>query len=355
MMMETLLHKKPIGAPPETLLLSGVRRAKDVRMKWTCYEEDSCVTIEINTLSELPEMSKLDTSKRYWLDLAGLHDGPLVGEICQLFSINKMVGEDVMNTHSLAKVEEFDEFIYISQKVPFQNALGDLEVHQQSLVLLENVLISFTEEDSDFFSPIYNRMNVPGSRMSKNGSDYLAWALMDLGMDHTLSYISQLESGLENVEEMIINSKSLPDLPDVHYARGEATLLYRALRPFKGAIQYLNTIDNKLLRKSTKVYINDLLDHVGFAIESTEFLREQGVSLRELYYTTTTHRMNEVMKLMAVVSAIFMPLSFLAGMYGMNFVNMPELNNQNGYFILIGVFVFLATSLVVTFKKRGWF
>jgi magnesium transporter len=287
--------------------------------------------------------------------MAGLHDGPLVGEICQHFSINKMIGEDVMNTHSLAKVEEFDDYIYLIQKIPFDDRDGDLEIHQLSLVVLDNILITFSEEDSDFFSPIYKRMNVSGSRMSKNGVDYLAWALMDMGVDQTLSYIRELELGLENVESLIINSKSLPDLPDVHVARSEATHLYRSLRPFKGVVQHLNVIENPLINQSTKVYMNDLLDHVGFAIESTEFLREQGASLRELYYTTTSHRMNEVMKLLAIVSAIFMPLSFLAGMYGMNFVNIPELGNEHGYFILLGVFTVIATGLILTFKKRGWF
>lgn len=353
--MEAEHKMKPIGSPPETLILSGVRRAENTRLKWTCYDKDSCETIELNELSELSKIEELDPTKRYWLDLAGLHDGSLVGAICQHFSINKMVGEDIMNTHSLSKVEEFDNFIYLSQKVPFEDSDGDLEVHQLSLLVLDKVLISFTEVDSDFFSPIYKRMQVSGGRMSKKGSDYLAWALMDLGMDQTLSYIHQLELGLENVEAMIINSKSLPALPDVHVARSEVTTLYRAMRPFKGVIQHLNAIDNPLIKKSTKVFVNDLLDHASFAIESTEFLREQGSSLRELYYTTTSHRMNEVMKLLAIVSAIFMPLSFLAGMYGMNFVNIPELSNQNGYFILLGVFALVATSLIFTFKKRGWF
>lgn len=232
--MDADQEMKPIGAPPETLILSGVRRAEHTRMKWTCYDADSCATIvELNELSELPKEEELDPNKRYWLDMAGLHDGPLVGEICQHFSINKMVGEDIMNTLSLSKVEEFDNFIYLSQKVPFQDNEGNLEVHQLSFVVLEHVLISFTEVDSDFFSPIYKRMKVPGSRMSKKGSDYLAWALMDLGMDQTLSYITQLELGLENVEAMIINSKSLPALPDVHVARSEVTTLYRAMRPLK--------------------------------------------------------------------------------------------------------------------------
>jgi magnesium transporter len=351
-MIETTQEIKPIGASPETLILSGVRRAENTKLKWTCYDKKSCVTSELDHLSEIMD---LDRSKRYWLDLSGLHDGALVGEICQHFSINKMVGEDVMNTHSLAKAEEFDDYIYLIQKIPFVGEEGELEIHQLSLILLENVMISFTEEDSDFFAPIYKRMNVAGSRMAKNGVDYLAWAVMDLGVDQTISYIRELELGLENVESLIINSKSLPDLPDVHVARSEATQLYRALRPFKGVAQHLNVIENPLIKGSTKVYLNDLLDHVGFAIESTEFLREQGASLRELYYTTTSHRMNEVMKLLAIVSAIFMPLSFLAGMYGMNFVNIPELGNQYGYFILLGVFILLASCLITIFKKRGWF
>jgi magnesium transporter len=345
-------ERKPIGAPPETLMLSGIRRAEYTKLKWTCYDQESCKTVELNSISEIGE---IDKTKNYWLDLSGLHDGELVGAICQFFSINKMVGEDVMNTNSLAKLEEFENFIYISQKVPFEGGEEDLEVHQLSLVIMENVLISFIEEESDFFLPIYKRVNVAGSRMAKFGVDYLAWALMDLCVDQTLSYISQLEMGLERVESMIIDGKSLPDLPDVHYARNEATLLYRALRPFRGVVQHLNTIDHPLFKESTKVYITDLLDHVGFAIESSEFLREHGASLRELYYTTTSHRMNEVMKVLAIVSGIFMPLSFLAGVYGMNFENMPELSHEYGYFIILCVFLLLASSMIMTFKKRGWF
>lgn len=345
-------EEKPIGSPPETLMLSGVRRAERTKLRWTCYDAESCVTVEINDLSEIGEMEK---GKNYWLDLSGLHDGDLVGKICQYFSINRMVGEDVMDTYSLAKVEELDHFIYISQKVPFEGGEEDLEIHQLSLVVMKNVLISFTEEESDFFLPVYKRVNVAGSRMTKSGVDYLAWALMDLGVDQTMSCIRQLELGLEEVEAMITESKLLPDLPDVHYAMSEATLLYRALRPFKGVVQHLYVIRSPLFKKSTKVYVNDLLDHVSFAIESAEFLREHGASLRELYFTTTSHRMNEVMKLMAVVSAIFMPLTFLAGVYGMNFTNMPELDSRYGYFVMLGVFVLLAFSLVTIFRKRGWF
>lgn len=351
-MSEADQEPKPIGASPETLMLSGVKRSVNTKIKWTCYDSSSCVTKELDELSEIGQRNE---NKKYWLDLSGLHDGELVGEICKHFSINMMVGEDVMNTLSLAKVEEFDDFIYISQKVPFEGKSNDLEIHQLSLILLDNVLISFAEVESEFFTPIYKRVNVADSRMSINGSDYLAWALMDLGVDHTLSYISQLEKGLESVESMIINSKSLPALPDVHIARSEVTQLHRSLRPYKGMVQHLSSAKHPLINEATKPYMNDLLDHVGFAIESTEFLREQSSSLRELYYTTTSHRMNEVMKLLAIVSAIFMPLSFLAGMYGMNFVNIPELRNENGYFILLGVFLTLATTLVLIFKKRGWF
>ncbi|MGJ8656505.1 MAG: magnesium/cobalt transporter CorA [Akkermansiaceae bacterium] len=343
---------KPVGAPPETLILSGERRVETTVLKWSCYDKDSC---ETTILKDLSEVGELDITKRYWLDLAGLHDGALVGAICQQFGVNKMVGEDVMNTHSLAKVEDFDGYIYISQKVPFLDADGDLEVHQMSLIMLKNVVITFTEDDGDFFAPIYKRVNVAGSRMARRGPDYLTWALMDLGVDQTLSYLRQLDKSLEDVEDLIMNSKSLPDLTEVHVARSEVTRLYRDLRPFKGVVHHLYSSDTKLIKKSTKVYINDLLDHVGFAIETTEFLREQGGSLRELYFTTTSHRMNEVMKLLAIVSAIFMPLSFLAGMYGMNFVNIPELNNEYGYYILLSVFFLLASSLIVLFKKRGWF
>jgi magnesium transporter len=350
--MMVMRERKPIGAPPETLMFSGTRRAEKTKLKWTCYDQESCKTVELKSISEI---GKIDKVKNYWLDLSGLHDGDLVGAICQFFSINRMLGEDVMNTNSLSKLEEFENFIYISQKVPFEGREEDLEVHQLSMIIMENILISFIEEESDFFLPIYKRVNVAGSRMATNGVDYLAWALMDLGVDQTLSYISQLEIGLEKIEAMIIDGKSLPDLQDVHYASSEATLLYRALRPFRGVVQHLNTIDHPLFKESTRVYINDLLDHVGFAIESSEFLREHGANLRELYYTTTSHRMNEVMKVLAIVSGIFMPLSFLAGVYGMNFENMPELKHEYGYFIMLGVFILVASTLILIFKKRGWF
>ena len=344
--------QKPIGAAPATLIHVGDQMVDHVSLKVTRYFGDELCTKNYDKVEDLPT---LHSDFNYWIDITGLHKASVIEKFCELYDFDKLAGEDVLNTNTSAKVEEFDASIFAVLKVPFMGEENETSIHQLSLLLKPNLLITFSEGEEGFFSPIYKRMLNFKGKLVNSSSDYLACAVMDLVTDQVLHILSNYEEELDNMEADLINDKTIPALSKVHGLRREIAKLQRAIRPQREVVNYFINSDSELLSPKTKPYFRDLYDHSLQVAELLDFLREHASSLRELYYTTTSHRMNETMKVMAGISVIFLPMSFLAGVYGMNFSNMPEYTYSWAYPVLLCVFLIIATTLFVIFKRRGWF
>ena len=348
-----LTDRPIIGAAPASLVHVGEKRMHGIKVSSTIYGKDRYDVFENVEPSDLPIV---DDGGQRWIQVRGLSDTAGIARICKTFGVHPLVVEDILNAESNPKVEEYEDHIFTSVKLAWQDPLTHrLDVHQISLVLTQGTVISFIEDEIDVFAPLTHRLEMKGSRVRLRGSDYLAYALLDIVADTSLAFIDELEDRLELIEADISSEGALPDLKTVHGTRRQVAEVHRLVRPFRDVSNHFINSGSPLIAETTQPYLRDLHDHAVQAVELTEFLRDHAASLRELYYTTTSHRMNQVMKVLAAISVIFLPLSFLAGVYGMNFVHMPELQFKYGYPILLFSFVLIGSVLAVVFKRKGWF
>ncbi|MDB4537843.1 magnesium/cobalt transporter CorA [Akkermansiaceae bacterium] len=347
---EETIQRKEVGASPASLVHVGERHVEEFHIEVTSYNEKSLETLRYSSVASLPEFSE---DHRVWIQVIGLHKPEEIGALCQRFEVHPLVAEDILNTGGMAKLEDLNSYLFSSVKVPAGEG-AEFEVRQVSVLLMKRTVITFVEDESTLFAPIHRRLTVEGSRIRLRGSDYMKWAILDVVSDTSMALIDRLEDRLEELEEQISSGSELPDLNEVHGTRRKVAQVYRMVRPFRDITNQLYQSDSPLLTEDSTVFFRDLHDHGTQAVEFTDFLREHASSLRELYFTTTSHRMNEVMKILASISAIFLPLTFLAGMYGMNFEIMPELRWKWGYPVLLLIFVSLGVFLVRLFRKRGW-
>jgi magnesium transporter len=342
--------QKAVGAPPATLVHMGRRHVENFRLQVTHYNGEGVEDFEIASVSELPV---LPTETRRWINVVGLHEEKQIGDLCQKFGVHLLVAEDILNTGSMAKYEDLGSHLFTSVKVPILHEEVTEERHL-SIITTADTVVTFCEEESTLFQPLRHRLQVDGSRIRLRGTDYFNWAVLDVVSDTVLMVINELEKELETTEDQISGGDLLPDLVEVHGSRRRVARLYRIARPFRDIVNQLCNSESPLMSERSTPYYRDLYDHAIQAVEFTEFLRDHAASLRELYYTTTSHRMNEVMKILAAISAIFLPLTFLAGLYGMNFDFMPELHWKWGYPVLLVIFITLGTTLVRLFRKKNW-
>lgn len=348
-----MVSQKHIGAAPASLIHVGTQRETHVSLQLTHYAPNSIESEEIESIAPL---STLPKEQQTWLEVSGLHEPQVIGDTCDILDIDGLVAEDILNTHSSAKIDDLGDSILCVVKLPsLSKDTNELEIKQVSILLKQNLLVTFTEEQSTLFNPIHKRLRAKNSRMAGQITSYLLWAIIDIIVDHILHFLQTIEDEIEQLDYTISTENKLPELSRIHTVRRNVATVHRAIRPLRDIVSFFEKTDSDLFNDSTAPYFKDLQDHAKQVIEHTEFLRDHAASLRELYYTLTSHRMNEVMKVMAVLSAIFLPLSFVAGVYGMNFANMPELQWQWGYPAILVFFLLLATGLVVLFKKRGWF
>lgn len=343
--------QKAIGAPPATLIHVGPRRLENLNIQITDYSPSEVTT---QTIPKISELSPLVDGFQRWIEVSGLHDHLEIEAICQILKVDPLIIEDLLNTESFPKVEEYDDYIFISTKTSTLDHDGIIRIQQASLIIAERITITFLEDKLPVFQPIHKRLSAPNNRLTKRHSDYFGCAILDVITDNTLAFIDQIEERLEAIEDSISLDKELPELKTVHGTRREIAKLHRGVRPFKEITHTLCHTESSLIHNTSSPYFKNLYDHAILAVERTEFLREHATSIRELYFTTTSHRMNEVMKVLAAISVIFLPLTFLAGLYGMNFDVMPELHWKWGYPTLLIIIITIGLSLARFFRKRGW-
>lgn len=344
--------QKPIGAPPATLIHIGEQRVDDFSIQVTDYDE----THLSRHTYESPDPIERDTPyRKRWIVIKGLHAAAEIEVLCKTFHIHPLIIEDILNTKGMPKIDEHDDYLFIRAKIPLPTeTYGAVDSHQLSIILLNDTVLTFLEDTYAPLEAISTRLNQVGSRIRNLATDYLTWAILDTIVDTSLAFALHMEETLEQIEEQISTTGSLPELSPIHGTRREIAKLHRIVRPIREIVNHVNRSDSHLLTKRSNIFFQDLMDHTQQAIEMAEYLREHASSIKELYFTTTSHKMNEVMTVLACVSAIFLPLTFLAGIYGMNFSHMPELDKPFAYPLLISLFLTIAALMYRYFKKREW-
>lgn len=344
------------GMPAGTLVHLGEQMADEIHFSVTDYGRETVTEAEPTTVSEIPIQRAADSKVR-WIHIAGLHDVAKIAEVGERFGIPALVLEDILNPSCRPRIEEFIGGIFVLLRLLTDDAEHQqVDLQQVAFVLLENnLLLSFSEVPAAAFEPVRQRVRTGGGgRIRKAGGDYLLWALFDVVVDHYLRVTDAMDEALSSVDEQLQAGPELVSAADISRLKSEVTALFRHIRPCREIASVLNRAVSPLIATTTGPYLRDLNDHAIQVVEAAEDLRETAAALRDFYHTAMSNRMNEVMKVLTCFSTIFLPLTFLAGIYGMNFEYMPELKWQGSYGVLWVVFVLIALGMFWLFRKKRW-
>lgn len=305
----------------------------------------------------------LDSESISWMDVKGLGSEDILRRIGEIFNLHPLVLEDVVNVPQRPKIEEFaDQLLIIARMVtPKRSGVGFIS-EQVSFILGKNYLLTVQEEPAyDCFGPIRERIRTDKGLIRKNGTDYLAYALLDAIIDGFFPVLEDYGEQIEELENEVVINPTRQTLEKIHAIKRELLSLRRAIWPQRDAINALIRDGNDLISQEVQVYLRDCYDHAIQVLDMVETYRELASSLMDVYLSSISNRMNEIMKLLTVISAIFIPLTFIAGVYGMNFntevspLNMPELNWYLGYPLCWAIMLIIAGSLIAFFWRSGWF
>lgn len=292
-----------------------------------------------------------DGEEVLWVDVRGLGDLAILERLWEAFGVPDLVREDVVNTHQRPKYEEYDGIGYLVVRM----LTGPGEQEQVSLVFGDGWLLSFQERPGDVFEGVRERIRRGRRRIRAGGSDYLAYALLDAVVDGFFPVLEQVGDLLEEVEDEALEAPDNATIARLHALRRQLLGMRRALWPVREAVMAMQRGEHEgRVRASTQVYLRDVYDHAVRLMDMLETYRELASSLAEVYYATLSHRMNQVMRVLTVVATIFIPLTFVAGVYGMNFIHMPELEWRYGYFGVLAFMGVVALGMLFAFRRRGW-
>jgi magnesium transporter len=320
---------------------------------------DYCVTHcqRMDLQSPIEIVPHIDSESVSWVDLQGLGNEPMLQQIGEVFKLHPLVLEDVVNVPQRPKVEEYDDqLLVITRMVRLDRRDGPFISEQISFILGDHYLLSVQEEaDHDCFDPVRDRITTAKGNIRKMGSDYLMYTLIDAIIDGFFPVLEEYGEQLELLEDEVVANPSRQTLERIHRMKRELLSLRRAIWPQRDAINALIRDESDLISHEVRIYLRDCSDHTVQVLDMVETYREVASSLMDIYLSSVSNKMNEIMKFLTVMSSIFISFNFIAGVYGMNFENIPELRTRSGYFVCLGVMAAVAIVQLTLFWRKGWF
>ncbi|WP_447985410.1 magnesium/cobalt transporter CorA [Nitrospira sp. Nam74] len=344
------------GLPPGTLVYIGERKTDHVRLTLIQYREGVFSQRDLTSVDEfLAIYAATESGTQTWLDIGGLHDVQLIEQIGNVFQLHPLVLEDIVNTEQRPKREDYGNYIYVVLKMLCLDAGRTAVLAEQvSLVMGERLLLSFQENGTDVWGPIRDRLRTGKGRIAAAGADYLLYSLVDAVVDNYFSVLEFMGETLEAIEDRLLAAPSPNTLGDLHVLKREMLFVRRATWPLREVLSGLERGDSKLIAESTRVYMRDVYDHVVQVIDTLETSRETVAEMLDVYLSSMTNRMTGVMKVLTIITTIFMPLSFISSVYGMNFRHMPGLDSRWGYPLILALMVGIGLLMVVVFRRKRW-
>jgi magnesium transporter len=343
---------KAAGLAPGTAVYVGRPRTGTVAISAFDFDADKVSERAAVPVEECrPLRDSLTTT---WLNVDGVHDVGTVERLGECFGIHPLVIEDIVHTGQRPKVEDHGEYIYLVVRMLRRDERGELVSEQVSLLLGPHWVLSFQEEPGDVFEPVRNRIRTGSGRVRKSGPDYLAYALLDAVVDHYFAVFEPYAERIEAVEQQLSRNPDPKLLESIHRIKRELIGVRRAVWPLREALSGLVRAESALIHKQTGVFLRDVYDHTVQVIDTVESFRDTVSGLLDLYMSSVSNRMNEVMKVLTIIATIFIPLTFIAGIYGMNFRYIPELGWRWGYFGALGLMAAVAVVMVIYFKRKRW-
>lgn len=338
---------------PGTLHYVGEMAGTKIDLAILEYDDKHYREQQVDDLDEIDWQDALATR---WLDISGVHSKSLVSRVGERFSVHPLVLEDIMNTSQRAKFEDHDHYLFLVFKMLYlDDQTEKIEAEQISLIVKGELIISWQEKPGDVFDPIRRRIKYTQWRSRKLGADYLAYALLDAVVDHYFVLLEKINEQIETIEAEL-NARPEPGtLEKIHQLKGKIIFINKTIWPIRELIANMERSESALIKADTKLYLRDSYDHIIQIMESAESKRDIISSLQDLYLSAISHRMNEVMKVLTIIATLFIPPTFIAGIYGMNFELMPELKWPYGYVTALGGMGLLMLGMMVLFKRKKWF
>jgi magnesium transporter len=344
---------KKTGLPPGTPVFVGDKKAEEARITILDYDETRFQEREVKQIEECFPFK--NTPSVTWINIDGVHDVGLIQKLGKNFDLHPLIIEDIVNTQQRPKMEESESYIYVVLKMLYiDDAKNETQVEQVSLVFGKNFVISFQEREGDIFENIRERIRNGKGRIRKMGADYLAYALIDAVIDHYFIILEKDGEKIEELEDKVISEPKPETLLEIHRLKSEMIFLRRSVWPLRELVSSLERGESPMIHKSTRIYLRDVYDHTIQVIDTLETYRDMLSGMHDTYLSSISNRMNEVMKVLTIIATIFIPLTFIAGIYGMNFDFMPELKWRWAYFGVWGVILVVAITMVIYFKRKKW-
>lgn len=346
-------QKREIGLSPDDLIFRGKQKIDKVLLRIVDYDANNMEEDIIKKVDEVLRYEIKDTVT--WFNIDGLHDTAIMDEIGNEFKFDKIILADVLNIHARPKIQEYDNCIFISIKMlQHQDDTGAIIVENLSLIITPSVLISFQEKKGDVFEPIRDRIRKQKKRIRHSGTDYLAFTLLDIVVDNYIYILSILGEKIEDLEDKLLLDPKQSVIDEINTYKRELNYLRKNIKPAKEMILALSKMESEFIDESTYIHFKELLDNINHATETSDSYREILSDQLNIYHTTISSRLNDIMKFLTVFSVIFIPLTFIAGVYGTNFENLPEIHFKYSYFIMWGVIISVAIGMLIYFKKKRW-
>ena len=344
---------KKAGLAPGSLIHISEKKVEKARITVIDYDEKDLSEKEAKSAEEC--FSFKDTPTVTWINVDGLHDIDLILKIGENFDLHPLVLEDIVNTTQRPKYEDYGEYVYVVLKMLYFNGDKDeIKAEQVSIIIGQNFIISFQEKEGDVFNPVRERIRTSKGRIRKTGADYLAYALLDAIIDNYFIILEKLGEMIEDMEEELVKEPSPGTLQIIHKLKTETIFLRKSVWPLREVVNSLERKESSLIRETTIPFIRDLYDHTIQVIDSVETFRDLISGMLDIYLSSISNKMNNIMKVLTIIATIFIPLTFIAGIYGMNFKFMPELEWRWSYPFIWAVMIIIFIGMLFYFRSKDW-
>lgn len=341
------------GLPPGSLVHIGEQPLSKIKLSLIEYNEDKIE--EENDVSIDTCLKRLETPLMTWVQVYGVSDPSVISTIGSHFHLHSLVLEDVLNTTQRAKLDTYQDQVFLVMRLlKYDETTHELKDEQISIVFGPNYLISFLEKEEDIFFPIKDRLRQGNNRLRKQGPDYLAYTLLDLIVDQYFIVLEKVDMDLDLLEEELVHDPKPQTIKKIQKAKREMIFLRKSIWPMRDVVSRFMKLEPPLITSSIQVYLRDVYDHIVQTIDIVEGFRDVVGGLMDIYLSNINIRTNEIMKVLTIVATIFVPLTFLSSLYGMNFQHMPELSSKWGYPIVLMIMASVAMGMLYYFHKKKW-
>jgi magnesium transporter len=344
---------KKAGLPPGTLVHIGEKKAEKVKIRLIDYDEEHFEERELSSIEaccgyeEKPSVT--------WINIDGIHELDVAETLGRHYDLHPLVLEDILNTDQRPKMEDYESHLFLILKmITYDEAQKLLHMEQVSVIVGRHFVLSFQESEGDVFESVRERLRKGKGRIRKGGPDYLAYALMDAVVDNYFLVLEKIGEDIEELEEEVIEKPAPETVESIHNLKRELLFLRKSVWPLREAVASLEKGESPLIQEKTTVYLRDVYDHTIQVIDTIETFRDMVSGMMDVYLSSLSNRMNEVMKVLTIIATLFIPLTFIAGIYGMNFKYMPELEWHYGYGLVWLVMALLASLMLIYFRKKKW-